>query len=269
MLAYLRYKLNPVLLIFGLGLVCFALGGAKAQASEQETVKVCAVPQLYSALNHLYQKDENVSLYFATANELYALISNHEGVCDLLLASDERLPITLIRAQKAVASSLVPFARAPLVLWTKQQKLIDQNKPLEQLIKDRKVKSLAVAKANLTPVGFASNEVLKSSKLKLDYLKNNLYKSEHEYQVYSMVDQGNVDLGLISLPLITNPKHKIDGIYFEIPRNIHPDILYYALLMQKSKDCKACQKFIKKLLSDSETQNSLKSFGFYALTPEN
>lgn len=263
---FYKFTKNTSILLM---LVIASLSLNLAQAADKEApVKVCAVPQLYNALNFLNRQDPKVTLYFATANEIYALASNHEGICDVILSSDERLPITLIRAQKAVASSLLPFARVPLVFWTKDAKLIATKQPLDKLIRNQKVKSLAIAKANLTPVGFASNEVLKQPSLNLAYLKNNTYKSDQEYQVYSMVEQGNVEVGLISYPLVASIEQKDNGLIYLVPRHMYPDIQYYAVIMTKSKDHQPSRDFIKRLISDPKTQDKLQAFGFYPLTPD-
>ena len=97
---------------------------ASTEHDKNAPIKVCAVPQLYAALSTLQGKTKiDFEPRFATNNELYALLSNTNTeqlpqLCDLLLSADERLPISLVRTNRALASSLVPFTRAPLVLWS-------------------------------------------------------------------------------------------------------------------------------------------------------
>lgn len=86
------------------------------------TLKLCAVPQLYLALEHLQGVlTPEFEAHYDTPSALLTKLQaapDTTQVCDLLLSSDERLPITLIRAHKGLGSALYPFTRAPLVLWS-------------------------------------------------------------------------------------------------------------------------------------------------------
>ena len=244
-----------------------------AQAQNNNPIKVCAVPQLYQALNFLQDHSKvKFEPHFATANELYAQISNAPNndttlLCDVVLSSDERLPISLIRSQKAVGSSMYPFARSPLVLWSADPKLLNGHDP-RLLIERKKITSFAIASANLTPVGFASNQVVKRNDFKISLIKDRVYKSDHEYQVYSMVANGNVQCGLISKPLIASINNKTPGSYYQVPRSWHSDIQYYVVLLEQSKNNALAQQFIRYLISNQQAHEYLKGFGFENITPE-
>lgn len=87
-----------------------------------DTLKICAVPQLYLALEHLhgvlpYDFEARYNTPGTWEEQLSASADTTQE-CDLLLSSDERLPITLIRAKKGLGSAMLPFTRAPLVLWS-------------------------------------------------------------------------------------------------------------------------------------------------------
>lgn len=245
------------------------LGNKNTVTSPQDPVKVCAVPQLYAALSTL-QKHSKIAFvpYFATSGELYALLSNTKleqlpQLCDLLLSSDERLPISLVRTNRALASSLIPFTRAPLVLWSANKDLLQGHDP-NALIRAHKIKSLALAKSSLTPVGFASRQVLEKH-LASNEIKDHIYRTEHEYQVYSMVASGNVDCGLISMPLIFDDKQKTTGSYWLAPRRTHSDIQYYGVLLSPSVHKRNAQELLRALVEDEKIQAHLSAFGFAPL----
>lgn len=240
----------------------------KANPKEPLPLKVCAVPQLYSALSTL-QGHTSIAFTprFATNNELYALLSNTAStklpqLCDVLLAADERLPISLIRMQKAVATTMQPFARAPLILWARHPQLLQGTDP-QTLIENHAIKSIALAQSKLTPVGFATEQVL--TQLDITPIKEHTYKANHEYQVYSMVNSGNVDCGVISYPLIINEQRQTTGSAWPIPRNYYPDIRYYGIVLTPSSLNHAAPKFLHMLASDPKVQNHLQSFGFALL----
>lgn len=93
-----------------------------------DTLKICAVPQLYLALEHLhgvlpYDFEARYNTPGTWEEQLSASADTTQE-CDLLLSSDERLPITLIRAKKGLGSAMLPFTRAPLVLWSADPALL-------------------------------------------------------------------------------------------------------------------------------------------------
>lgn len=107
------------------------LWGALTMCGSAAELKVCAVPQLYLALEHLHGvlPHDFTARYdtpSALAERLMAA-ADTTTECDLLLSSDERLPITLIRAKKGLGSAMLPFTRAPLVLWSADPALFAGN----------------------------------------------------------------------------------------------------------------------------------------------
>lgn len=254
-----------------------ALASAEsAQHPQNQVIKVCAVPQLYQAVNMM----QNVSKVrfeasFATGTELYAMIANAPenntvAICDVILSSDERLPISLIRAQRAVGSSMIPFARTPLVFWSRDPNLFTTAKGHDpsSLLKSQQIKSIAIAAPELTPVGFATSQLLKKDEFNTSYLKDKTYKSDHEYQVYSMVSNGNVQAGIISKPLVAQITRELNGSFYEVPRAMHSDIQYYAVLLEQSKSNLNARIFIGLLQKDPKIHEILNITGFSSITPE-
>ena len=237
-----------------------------------KVLNVCAVPQLYSALQALSSKSRYPFVpRVATATEIYALIANTDNsklplLCDMVLSADERLPISLVRSQKALASSLVPFARVPLVLWSANPNLLQGHDPRD-LRRQGAITSMAVANPKLTPVGFATEQVLKGP-LAISgtrSLREHLYRADHEYQVYSMVANANVDCGFISKPLLLAEGAALQGSYWEVPRRYHPDIQYYGVLLSPSVANKLAQDFLRYLVEDEDVHRFLNDYGFAPL----
>ena len=168
-----------------------------------------------------------------------------------------------MRTNRALASSLVPFTRAPLVLWSADPELLSGHDP-RTLLNKRQIKSIAIAQRELTPVGYATNQVIKNH-LDLSSLRNQTYKASHEYQVYSMVSSGNVSCGFISMPLIVDTKQQIQGSYWLVPRRMHSDIQYYGVLLSPSVTNKDAQEFLRYLVEDPEAQKHFSQFGFSSI----
>ena len=167
------------------------------QASE---VKVCAVPQVYGALEALHEiSPVDYSTRYGTANDILSWITNAQEHCDLVISSDEKLPILLIRAQKAQPASLHSFIRAPLLLWSADPRVLDSSL---KVIREKKLKSLCVPRAELTPVGFATKMILAKKEFPTSYLEGKIYRTDQEYQCFSLIKSATVQSGFITKPLV-------------------------------------------------------------------
>lgn len=309
-----------------LGCALFSLTPANAASTE---VKVCAVPQLYLALEHLHDVlPQPFVASYDTPGALYQRLNNAADTtseCDLLLSSDERLPITLIRAHKGLGSAMLPFTRAPLVIWSQDESLFlglsaqsavtgadpwdepvadpwDEAPPrgardpwdgaavqrnqdsmaflleealdapkheLAQALAQVNLTSMAYANPHLTPVGYASHQVLEAAKEVAAKLPAQLNEFEHEYVVYNQVRSGLSQCGLISKPLVVANEHQgaHKGSYLTLARRLHADIQYYVLLMEQSKNKVAAQELMHALRDDPKVQSVLSQFGFAPLAP--
>lgn len=231
-------------------------------------VKVCAVPQLFKGILAIQSESElKFETKFYSSTELYALLSNAADttkLCDVVLSSDQVLPLKLIRSNKAMANRLIPFAKAPLVLWSRDPQLI-HGKNLSAILQNPKLKSLAIANPSLTPVGYATHQLVKMLNIATGRFKEHLYKTDHEYQVYSMVANGNVSAGFISKPLIADPKGKVIGSYYQIPDDAYHAIEYYAVLMEQSNHNDKAQRLMVILQENKRVQELLKLHGFETL----
>lgn len=240
---------------------------ASSDAADTNVLKVCAVPQLQNALARLQVTSPvKFEAVVATGSDLYAELANSpESKCDVLLSSDERLPLQLANIGKLDTANMQPFAKVKLLLWSPNPRLINSMDG-EKIFTEKKIKSIALAKGELTPVGYASEEALKNSKLKANYLKDYTYRSDNEYQVYSMVNEGNVEAGLVSTPLVLTLTRQANGSYWEIPEDYYPTIQYYGSIMNGEKVNKEdAQKFLDFLKKDEKAGALLQALGFYKL----
>lgn len=257
-----------VFVCLGLFLLPFTVSAADKKAEEvKPDITVCAVPQLYTALGHLQQTSPvKFAAKIYTSSDLYAELANStEHTCDVLLSSDERLPLKLSNTGKLEAHLMQPFAKVKLLLWSPNPRLITQ-KSAEQLFTKKHLKSIALAKAELTPVGFASNEVLKQPKLNAKFLQDHTYRAINEYQVYAMVNEGNVEAGFVTTPLILTLTRQLNGSYWIVPEAYYPTIQYYATIMNGNEvPFDKAEQFINYLKTDKKAVDLLRALGFYPI----
>ena len=230
------------------------------QAMADDKINVCATSQMYNALSAIAAARDDMNTYFASGTDLYAQISNNDRKCNILISSDEKLPIQLIRSNRAEAASMLPLVRAPLVLWSKNPRLF--NNGSTKAISDRQLESLAIAKTELTPVGFATHQIVSKSAFPTNYIKNKLFRAEHEYEVYSMVDSENVQAGFVSKPLVTSRNRMANGSYWVVPKDYHADILYYITIVDKAENTDKIVDLYKFLKENKSALESYEIFGF-------
>lgn len=234
-----------------------------------EPLNICAVPQLYPALTAWAEAapEADIALHFDSAAGHYARLINEGRGCDILLSSDERLPIQLIRAGRADAASLHPFATVPLTLYSQDAGLFKKGMSFQAAV--RKLSSLALPRAKLTPVGFAAAEVTSDKKFPTARLNGRIYPADHEYQAYAMISSGNVQAGFITLPLALGE----EGSWVEVPGELYPEICYYVVILntgdQAQEQTQGQAKAFSAALNDDEALGQcLQQAGFTLLPPE-
>jgi molybdate transport system substrate-binding protein len=177
---------------------------------------------------------------------------------DLFLSADLSYPKKLIDAGLADAAVVangmdaahentpITYARGTLVLWTRKDSPLGP--PTLDLLRNRTLKRLAIANPDRAPYGRAAVAALISLKL-YETLQPRLVTAENIAQAAQFVDSGNADAGLISLTSALTPRMTSSGNYFVIPRDLYPPIEQGAVIVSKTTQRQAAQKFLDFLLS--------------------
>ena len=171
---------------------------------------------------------------------------------DLFLSADLSFPKRLISdgladaAGSADSTTPIPYARGTLVLWERRDSPLPT--PSLDLLRDPRLKSLAIANPDRAPYGRAAVAALQSLKL-YDALKPRLVTAENISQAAQFVDSANADAGLISLTSALTPRLAADGSYFIVPRDLYPPIEQGAVIVSNTRQRAAAHKLIDFLLS--------------------
>ncbi len=220
---------------------------------------VCAVPQFVGALEQMASARGDFAIHLAPSEDLEAEVANDnaEG-CTLILSADQKLPIAFIRMMRADYRHLTPFASSPLIAWSRDPALLRGGQGgLSRL------KSLAIADPRLTPVGYASHEAL--PRLGIGTLaEGHTFNAEQEFQVLSMVREGHVQVGLLSLPAMlafTDPSER--GSQWALPPDLYPQLPCYALPLKGEGEQGALE--LINYLKGTEGQAILRHSGFQPL----
>lgn len=227
---------------------------------QASSVTICASTQTYSALEAIKTHSPiDYKVQYAFAEDLEALVSDPKSPCQLIISSDEKLPILLVRSGKALISDMQKIARAPLILWSADPHLLDEK---ASVVAKKQLKSLAIPKAELTPVGYAAAQIATRHNFPTNYLKGHIYRAEHEYQVLAMVQGGNVQTGFLSKPLILDNNGKAMGSYWQTPRHLYPELAYYLIPIQSEKNKSEIQKLWNYLKTSKAVMQDFIAAGF-------
>lgn len=244
-------------------LTCLSIVAASQQATAPRTLRVAAASDLQAALPELVKGFEReakatVTISFGSSGNFFAQIQNGAPF-DVYLSADIDYPRQLVASKYAEASSLYRYATGRLVLWTRKESGIDVTRGLT-VLKDARVKRIAIANPKLAPYGRAAEAALRHEKL-YDAVRAKLVTGDNISQTAQLVDSGNADVGIIALSLALGPALKASGHYFEIPESAHPPIEQAAVVITASKN-KDLAGALLTYLKRPEVAQSLHQFGF-------
>ncbi len=206
-------------------------------ANASDDIVVCGVPQVYSAVMSIKNfSPVKYDTYFGTQEDIEERVLSNSGTCTLILTDEEKLPVSLLRANKTSVDAVKQFIKAPLILWTKNKRLlIDDVRPIVK----KKLKSIALPKPELTSVGYSASEVSKMKNFPTEYLKKNnkIYRPNSEFQAYVLARSGKVQTAFVTKPLIMR-NGRPTGSYWFIPHDYYSPIYYYIISTENSKRAK-------------------------------
>jgi molybdate transport system substrate-binding protein len=231
-----------------LGLVWLAPAGAQA------VVRVAAAADLEPVLPALlaqFQRQTGIraDATYKSSAMLTTQILNGAPI-DLFLSADLGYPKRLIAAGVAAgldhSKTPVTYAKGTLVLW--ERKDMHLPPPSLALLRDPKLKRLAIASPERAPYGRAAVAALKSLNL-YAALQPRLATAENISQAAQFAESANAQAGLISLTAALTPQLASSGAYFVIPRDLYPPIEQGAVMMEKAQNRAAARKLLDFLLS--------------------
>ncbi len=216
----------------------------------QTPLRVAAAADLEPVLPPiLVQFEKNTGIHAEATYQSSATLTTqieNGAPFDIFLSADLSFPKRLIDAGFADPTSQVTYARGTLVLWERKDSHLPA--PSLDLLRDQRLKRLAIANPDRAPYGRAAVAALQSLKF-YDALKPRLVTAENIAQAAQFADSANADAGLISLTSALTPRLSADGSYFVIPRDLYPPIEQGAVIIGNTKQRDAAHKLLDFLLS--------------------
>ncbi len=222
-----------------------------------QDLKIAAAANLTRVLKALvqeFQKEHSkdaISISFNSSGKLYAQIIQNAPF-DLFISAD------ITRPKKLYDEKITPFkeevyAKGVLVLWSENLKINSL-----EILKDPKIKRIAMANPKLAPYGKASMEVLDHLKLTSN-LKSKIIYGASISQAHQFVATKNAQIGFGALSLIDKKDKNLS--YFIIDKALyHP--IEQALVITKNGANNPLAKVFKDFLFSPKARAVFKEYGY-------
>jgi molybdate transport system substrate-binding protein len=238
-----------------------SLGAATAGAAP--TVTIAAASDLQTVLPRLAADFEKASgikarLSFGSSGSFVAQIQNGAPF-DVFLSADVDYPRRLVTAGAADGASLYAYGTGQLVLWVRNDNPLDLTKGIA-VLRDTRVRHIAIANPDLAPYGRAAVAALKSAHV-YDAVQSKLVFGENISQAAQLAQSGNADAGLISHSVALGPALTSGGRFVAVPAASYLSIVQAGVLVSASTNKDAGRAFLRYLKS-AEALKTLAAFGF-------
>jgi molybdate transport system substrate-binding protein len=225
---------------------------------QAQTVKVAAAGNLRFILDEIKTKyavinpKANIVVNLGSSGALVQQIINGADF-DLFMAADKIYPEKL-KAQGIVKGDVKTYAFGKLVIWSNT---VDVSKGLD-IITDKSVNRIAIAKPDVAPYGARAVECLKHYNL-FDKVKNKIVYADNIAQAAQFAQTGNAEIGFLALALAMAPDMK--GTYFVLDTKCYKPVEQAMVLLKSWQSNPEAAKFMKFVLS-TECKPVFEKYGF-------
>jgi len=237
-------------------LICLLM--ALSISLQAQTIKIAAAGNLRFILDEIKTKyaaispKANIVVNFGSSGALFQQISNGANF-DVFMAADKIYPDKL-KSQGIVSGEVKTYAFGKLVIWSNS---LDVTKGLEVLT-DKSVKRIAIAKPEVAPYGNRAIECLKYYQM-FDKVKDKIVYADNIAQTAQFAQTGNAEVGFLALALVMAPEMK--GTYFVLDTKSYKPVEQAMVLMKSWQSNPEAAKFMKFVLS-AECKPVFEKYGF-------
>lgn len=205
-----------------------------------------------------FQKDtgHQVRMSFGATGGIYAQIKNG-GPFDVFLAADQITPQKLEAEGLGVAFTRFNYATGQLVLWSKQDGLVDDK---GQVLRSKNIQRIALANPKLAPYGVAAWETMTALGL-LEELKPKMVQGDNIAQTYQFVSTQNAQVGFVALSQVFANGQLTTGSAWIVPPHMYKPIRQDVILLKNGKDNSAAKALLI-YLKGEKAKAVMKSYGY-------
>jgi molybdate transport system substrate-binding protein len=217
-----------------------------------------ALSEIISEFERLHQ-DAKVTVTYGSSGSFFAQLSN-EAPFDLFLSADTSYPQKLVEHGQGQTNGEFEYAIGHLVVWVPTQSPLDVEKQGTEILRNDRVKKIAIANPKTAPYGRYAVAALTTLGVYQE-VEALLVYGENVAQTAQMVESGGADVGIIALSLAVSPALREKGKYWVVPGDSHPPIVQGGLVLRWAQDPGLAGEFRDVLLSD-DGRAILRQFGF-------
>lgn len=233
--------------------LCLAFGFANA-----EDIMVLAAASLKFVLEDIkaeFLKDrvgDKIEVSYIASGKAYNQIINGSPA-HFFIAADAGYTQKLFD-EKKTSDKPMNYVKGKLVLVS-----YDKNLKIDSLdiLKDSKIKKIALPNPKLAPYGVAGEQSLQKSKL-YDAVKNKLVLGESIGQAYQYIKTGASEVGFNALSMVIKDK---DANYFVVDSALYEPIAQAMVITEAGKNSKLAKDF-KDYILDKKAQEIFASYGY-------
>jgi molybdate transport system substrate-binding protein len=205
-----------------------------------------------------FQKDtgHQLKMSFGATGGIYAQIKNG-GPFDVFLSADQITPQKLEAEGLGVASTRFNYATGQLVLWSKQDGLVDDK---GQVLRGKNIQRIALANPKLAPYGVAAWETMTALGL-LEELKSKVVQGDNIAQTYQFVSTQNAQVGFVALSQVFAHGQLTSGSAWIVPPHLYKPIRQDVILIKNGKDNSAAKALLM-YLKGEKAKAVMKSYGY-------
>lgn len=253
-----------VLLLLLLSTIASCSRQAPAAAKPAE-VRIAAAASLKPVMVDLTTEFKKIApkitltITYGASGSLYSQIVNG-GPFDMFLSADTSYPQKLVDAGLS-SGQVIVYGSGRLCLWTSNTTGLDLAGGLD-ILKDERVKKIAIANAEHAPYGKAAAAALRTAGI-LDALGPKLVMGENIEQTATFARTGAAEVALVSKTQASTAPLKNEGRSYDIPEALYQPIQHGAAIIKSAQDPTAAQAFLN-FLAGPSAQPVLSSRGLAA-----
>ncbi|MGO3182140.1 MAG: molybdate ABC transporter substrate-binding protein [Aequorivita sp.] len=229
----------------------------KEQASDK--VEIAAAANMQYPIKELisaFEKETGIpaSVSISSSGKLTNQIKNGAPY-EVFLSADMGYPEDLYK-NEFTSGPPKAYAYGKLVLWT-----VGGEEPSIDLLKENKIRHIAIGNPRLAPYGIAAQEVLDHYDL-FDVLKEKYVMGESITQVNQFITSYAAEIGFTAMAVVKSPNNRDTGKWIEIPDSLYNPIGQGAVLIkQKDEVSQKAQLFYDFLFSE-KAKDILNNYGY-------
>ncbi|MBK8271026.1 MAG: molybdate ABC transporter substrate-binding protein [Planctomycetes bacterium] len=200
-----------------------------------------------------------VSVTYGSSGSLFAQIANRAPF-DFFLSADIDYPRKLIEDDLAIRNSLFRYARGSLVLWVRNESMIDPNRNGMDTLTQSNVRRIAIANPRLAPYGAAAESAIRKYGV-YERVGNKLVMAENIGQAAQFAESGAVDVAIIAKSLANAPPLESRGRFWPVPDDMHPAIMHEGVILKRVVD-QAAANGLRSFILSQRGQEILHQYGF-------